>query len=267
MSNATENQKTYFKREQRFSVEDLKQLQVVIMRAGEGETKEYSADLVDISRRGLKFHVPICVGFAEEVEIRIETMQLEVIYEGQCTARHIRSISDNCWEVGCSLDPHLPEEVIDFVVGVSGKERRANPRIPISHNAELKRQGQVHGADVELKNISLGGFCLAVKEEHEVGERVKLQVVDPDSKEHTIAARIRWQNETDDGYLVGCSFVESNSHLVLLSCLHETQSEEGLNWYVIAAAMFAMFLPPVVSLFVSSDGQAEQNRYRSAEVV
>jgi hypothetical protein len=258
-ANASEKNKKYVKREQRFSVEDLKQLQVVIRRIGEDDGKEFFADLVDISRRGLKIQVPICIGFAEELHVLIKSIKNEVEYEGICIARHMRSVSDGIWEVGCSLEPELSDEVINFVVGVSGKERRGSPRISLTQAAELKRQGQVDGVQVTIRNISLGGYCLHIPEEHDVGEKVKLQLEDPDGNEHSIAGRIRWQNKVEDGYLIGCSFVDSNSHLVLLSCLHKTRFEESMNWWVIAAALFAMFLPPAVSLMMSTDGQARQS--------
>ena len=249
-------EKKITKREQRFRVEDLKQLEVIVAPVSDS-SKAYFADLVDLSRQGLKIRVPICVPFGEEVRILLEAGGH--VYNGIGTSRHVRSVSRGEWEVGCSLDPILDQEIMGFIVAETGKERRQHNRTLVNHKVSLQTEGNMDRLSAKVVNFSVGGFCLLVENKHEIDQRVKV-MLDGNGNSEVVAAQVRWQNETDDGYLIGCNFVEANSHVALLNCVHKTKTVKRLSWIVIAAVVMAICVPALSFLFSPKNASAAKSQ-------
>ncbi len=267
-----EPERDFIRREERFCVADLEDIQVVVRRLDVEDSKEFYADLIDFSRKGVKLKMTFCVQFEENLMIRFEFANSDLTYEGVACVRHMRSDVDQTWQVGCSIEPLVPEDVINYLANASGKERRRHPRKAVALEGAVLRQGNLDGSTAELQNFSDGGFCIHVPRSYEIGERIKLKLQNIDGYPETIAARIRWQSETDGGYRIGCSFADSEGFEQLLVCVPETVLPEGLSrqdqvkWYVVAATMLALFLPPLVSLYLQNGSSLVQGALAESHV-
>ncbi len=248
------NQKLYLEREHRFSVVDLKNISVSVQRSEENGGEECSADLLDFSRKGVKLLLPISVRFEETVKLDFKFQNSEITYSGLAQIRHIRSDENQGWQVGCSVQPSIADEVISFLASSSGKERRRHPRIPVSGQGTLQRQGETEATKVKLQNISEGGFCLSVPNHHNVGERVKLEILNWEDELQVIDSEIRWQVSTLLGYFVGCSFTEVDGFEKIANCVVETRPRSSsINRFVMALAIVTMLLPSMVYLMTYSN--------------
>ena len=237
-------------REKRFEVGVSKDFDVVVSR-GESDETLYFADLMDFSRSGLKFCLPFNARFDEMLRIRLTFKNSELQYFGLGRVRHIRNTETNRWVVGCSIDPNLPDDLINHLAEVTHQERRKNPRVEVYANGFLSRQGKLEETPADLQNISKGGFCLFVDEAPETGSQVNFTIENRYGFQEQIDARIRWQKAHEAGFLVGLSFVDDESYERLVSCLdmptarNEIDFSDIVDWKIVVCALIAMLMPSV----------------------
>lgn len=266
----------FFQREKRFEVESSKDFDVIVSR-GESDENLYFADLLDFSRSGLKFRLPFSAKFDEMLRIRLTFRNSELGYHGKGRVRHIRNTDVNRWVVGCSLAPHLPDEVIHFLAAATRQERRRSPRLEVQGTGFLSRQGRMEETPAAIQNLSEGGFCLIVLEEQEIGSQVNFTILNRFGFQEQIDARIRWQKQHEEGYLVGLTFASRESYEKLVDCLDLPNKNGGLDadlldWKVVTCAMIAMLLPSVsyvllgASFGSSSDDVSQSVKPQAVEV-
>lgn len=254
-----EKKTDFIKREQRFSLEDLHGVNVVVRRA-DGDTEEVHAKLMDFSRNGIKLRMPVNVQFEEILLVRIEFDNSSLSYLGEASVRHMRSDDGNkTFQVGCRVEPAIPDCVVEYLAENSGKERRANQRTAVQVDAILIRQGNVEESVARILNYSEGGFAAWVPSENTVNEGIRLKIMNPHGDSQTVSGRILWQEPAKEGgYRVGCRFTEAKSFEKLLTCVpvplyQRIAIEDKVKWYVIAAALLALLLPPAALLLFQSD--------------
>jgi hypothetical protein len=65
-------------------------------------------------------------------------------------------------------------------------------------------------------DLSPGGFCLLSQDPGDPGERVLLEREGEDAPQTLVTAKVRWQASTDEGYVVGCEFLDKDGYAALL---------------------------------------------------
>ena len=250
----------YVARAPRFKVTDPSNAVVTITRTEEGDDQALQAHLVDISQHGTKLRVPVNLRFEEALQLNIEVLGTDLEYQGVASVRHIRAIDDESWLVGCAIAPALADETFSYLATAAGKERRRFRRLPIAAEATIRRQTEADGIAASLHNLSSGGFCFSSKVFYETGELVQLAIDDIEGEPRLIEARICWQIESPEGYIAGCQFSSRNSYAEVCACLTEQPSlarngrhEEPTSKLVLAAAILAMFLPPMMTLLMQTN--------------
>lgn len=251
-----ESESNYVPRAPRFEVSDGSDVVVSVTRTGADEDANIAAELVDISQHGAKLRVPINMQFEESLQLEIDVLGTDLNYHGVASVRHIRSLNDENWIVGCAIAPPLSDETFSYLATAAGKERRRFRRLPIAAEATIRRQAQSEGCEATLHNLSSGGFCCSSPMYYEVGELVQLTIVDTDGEPRTIEARICWQVDGPDGSIVGCQFSSQDSYAELCACLSEqpiqepstTREAEPTSRLVLTAAVLAIFAPPLMTL-------------------
>ncbi|MGI9429226.1 MAG: PilZ domain-containing protein [Bythopirellula sp.] len=250
----------YVPRAPRFTVTDTNSAQLTITRTEESDKPVLQAELLDISQHGAKLRVPVNLRFEESLQLQIEVRNSTIGYTGVASVRHIRSLDDERWVVGCAIAPPLSDEAFSFLATTAGKERRRFRRLEISANAIVRRQAQPEGAAATLHNLSSGGFCFSSNELYEVGEMVQISVKDPKGKQRIVEARICWHVDSDDGSIAGCKFTSRNSYADVCACLTEQPAlsqphygEEPTSKLVLTTAVLAMFVPPMMTLMMQAN--------------
>ena len=247
------NNNSFVNREKRFEVTDKRSFDTLVSRAG-AEDSLFYGELIDFSRNGMKLNVPFFARFDEILKVRFTFKSTDLAYAGNLRVRHLRNVDENSWQVGCSCDPPLPEEVISYFAAQNHQERRNNNRQDVKGIGFVRRQGSVETCDAEILNISEGGFCLSVSESYEVGERIDFTVFNSEGNQEAVEGRVRWQQENDNVYQIGCSFAASESYPNLMTCLSPAEDEmhesESFPTHLLAAAMLAMILPSIMYFFL-----------------
>ena len=255
------NDEKFTPRAPRFQVSDSEQIDVQIMRTEKGSVEAIEASLIDVSQHGVKLRVPVNLRFEEALQLQIEVNKAGIEYHGIASVRHIRTVDDQHWVIGCAVAPPLSDETFSYLATTAGKERRRFRRLNIAAEATVRRQGQTEGIPAVLHNLSSGGFCFSSSDQYENGERVKLTLEDNDGKVRTIEAKVCWQVDSPDGGIAGCQFSSSESYAELCACLTEQPvaspkkrtAEEPTSKLVLAAAVLAMFVPPMMTLMLQAN--------------
>ena len=255
----------YIPRAPRFEVTSSGEATVTITRTDESEQPVLTANLVDVSQHGVKLRVPVNLRFEESLQLKIEVDGTDLEYHGVASVRHIRSVMDESgeeqWVVGCAIAPALTDEAFAHLATTAGKERRQFRRLPIAAEAMVRRQTQSEGTAITLHNLSSGGVCFSSEVRFEIGERVQLTVDGNDGKPRVIETRICWQVDSPDGSIAGCQFSSRSSYAELCACLTEQPTTEVkllpfgevTSKLVLAAAVLAMFVPPMMTLMFEAN--------------
>lgn len=254
-----EQENGFVPRAPRFKVAETSAMTVSIKRTEESNQEPLAAELIDVSQHGAKIRVPVNLRFEEALQLNIDVADSEIEYHGIASVRHIRATEDEHWVVGCAVAPPLSDETFSFLATTAGKERRRFRRLNIAAEATVRRQAQSDGVAASLHNLSSGGFCFSSSDQYEVGEPVQLTLEGNDGDPRLIEARICWQIESPDGCIAGCQFTSSESYAEVCACLTEqpvlasqSKREEPTSKLVLTAAVLAMFLPPMMTLFMQA---------------
>lgn len=252
--------KNYVPRSPRFTVADPSGVGVTITRTEQSDHQPLQAELLDVSQHGAKLRVPVNLRFEEAVQLKIEVANSDLGYSGVASVRHIRSLDEESWIIGCAIAPPLSDEAFSYLATTAGKERRRFRRLSISADAIVRRQAQVVGIEATLHNLSSGGICFSSSEHYEIGEMVKIAVDDPEGNQRIVDARICWHVDSDDGSIAGCKFASKSSYAELCACLTEQPAVasyahpggEPTSKLVLTTAVLAMFVPPMMTLMMQA---------------
>lgn len=213
-------------REPRYHLRDPQVANVVLERADGASPTNVSAELRDISRSGAKLFVPICLPFEEVIVIRIEIPVLDLQLDVAATVRWVRPTDGAAWSVGCVFNHPLSDPVVGKLASGICMERRLSPRRDISLQATVHWELQLDDTSVTLQNLSTGGFCMHSPVAGEVGQRLLMHFETGDGTEPAVQAQIQWRSKHDNGYVVGCSFLNGQSYTSLRDAVTANESRQ-----------------------------------------
>ena len=261
------DQKDFTNREKRFEVNEMVGFDAVGCRAGNDES-QFHADVVDFSRRGIKLNLPFCARFNEVLILGLVFEGSEELdYTGKCRVRHMRNLNEQLWQVGCSLDPPLPQETIEHLAKSTDQERRQFARLSLAGDGIVRRQATSEFCDAHATNMSRGGFCLLVDTEFEIGEMIDFVACCEAGVEHRIAAKVRWVEQKGEQLFAGCSFIDPDSYNSLTACFDVTdnsslasQLSDVVGWKTVAAAFIALLLPSISCFLLGSSANENEKQ-------
>ena len=199
----------------RFQIGSDQAIEAVIERAAAGGVESIEAEVVDISCGGAKMRLPQPVSLDGAVTMNIKAGKLP---------RTISVAADVCWTrlagadqrwVGLSFKPAIPEAVLTDWAQAGCLDRRQHLREEIVSRWTAQWELDSSRVPVRLLDLSTSGLCLLSQQEGTPGECVLLQPDPPDGHEVLVKAKAQWQIETDDGYVIGCEFVNKHGHATL----------------------------------------------------
>ena len=106
-------------------------------------------------------------------------------------------------------------------------ECREQPREPISLRATAQWELQSETASVWLLDYSRGGFRLLSQTERKPGERTLLQLERDDGQLVEVSGKTLWQVESQDGFVIGCEFLDHRDFSVLGSFADSEPQDNG----------------------------------------
>lgn len=208
-------------REPRYPVHVDEPLDVVV-EAGDNRTETVKATLVDLSCGGAKLRVAERFSLDSKLTFRIESDGLKNSIEVAADICWTRIAVGSEWWLGCSFNPRMPYELIRELAEVGIIERRESERQEITIDVSASYELGAARIPVRITSLSPGGFCLCSPEPVTPGSRVLLrieqdanEVAKEVANEQLISAKSRWMVECEKGFVVGCEFADSSSHVAL----------------------------------------------------
>lgn len=165
-------------------------------------------EVIDLSRGGAKILVNSTVAINSQVHVELKSGEgADAIVSADGHVCWIRP-NRNQWWVGVAFEHDLPESEFTALAQDGFIERRRDKRI--SHDASLTARWELGSEPVPVRliDISAGGLQIASPVPSEVGSRVLFETTENDGS--PIVAKIRWQNECDEGFLIGCAFANKD---------------------------------------------------------
>lgn len=199
----------------RYPTRDDRAVEVFIRKQSSPSADAVVGELLDFSRRGVRLIVAAPFEAEEIVKLRIKwaapATDLSISARVCWTAQQ----ADDSWLLGCQFVSELPFNIVPRLAAAGYLERRTEVRYDVNFPAAVRCQGAAWDADVEVQNISDGGFRIRAPQAIQPGEEFIL-LLNCDGSRLEILARAQWRAEADGAYLIGCSF-PSPEGLALLS--------------------------------------------------
>lgn len=88
------------------------ELRVEVQRSGRQASSPVEAELLDISRSGIRFRVPLALTVEESITVRLHTEDLAVDLTLPCTVQWRRPEDDGVWSIGCESASQVDWETL-----------------------------------------------------------------------------------------------------------------------------------------------------------
>lgn len=194
----------------RFQLQNDSQIPVSVEWMAGDKACQCDARIVDLSAGGARLRLAAAVELNDTFEVRLHVKELSIDF---------RCAVDVCWVrphenesvLGCAFDGELPEHILRKLACHGFINRRSDKRFRIELSAEVQEELGAHQwSEATIDNYSSGGFRLSSQRRVTIGQRVLLRVKDVDQQPVTIPGRALWQVDSDEGFSIGCSFLNGD---------------------------------------------------------
>ena len=216
--------------EGRFAVEGLATRVTVTALDGPQEGLGLPGQLADMSLHGVKVEIHGRLAVGTRVRICIEIPSVETVIEREAVVRRHHPRDAMAWWIGCQLDEPFKQELIDFLATAGVVNRRRDSRLQIGKLARARWELSDEVVDVELRNLSRGGFCLVFARKPAVVRERLLLLLRLDTEEVTVAARVMWGRPMGDQFAVGCAFGTHEGFVQTRDFSEIRSSRMGTHW-------------------------------------
>lgn len=207
----TEKSAIIDRREPRYQVTRARAVRVVIERAAGITQETLEAELSDLSPSGAKLRLesPAKVQFQEAILLRLESQEIGLNLTIHAKVCWIRGSAADCWTLGCTFSPSLPEHCIQELFNKGLLERRRNTRRSVRGQAVARWELDAAATNVGLLDISTGGFSVLSAKPAKPGSRMSLRPEKWRASEPEVTERVQWLLRVEGGFVIGCEFCDS----------------------------------------------------------
>jgi hypothetical protein len=205
-------------REVRYQVADAKAIDVRVETSPAGKCAKLKTELIDMSQGGVRLRskTPLVAGDLLTITVSFKGLNgvsKPLIIGGQvCWTTPARN--GRCY-VGCSIEPAIPQVLLDHLAASRILERRFDERQETSITLPAQWECDPTEVSASILNISDGGMCLLISQMRNVGDRIRLTIFDENDKPAYVHTTVCWQIDTDDGHVLGCDFDDRAAYLRL----------------------------------------------------
>ena len=194
-----------------------------------GDLQILQATLLELCTWNATLRVRQTFKLDQQTNLRIYAPELKApidVASENCSTHHD---NHNNQLLICSFEPQIPESILENLGQKSLVDRRTHERVSTELNVAASCEMGNARIPIHLINFSEGGFCLKSSVPLKPHSRILLRmqsIMGQEAKEDHIIAKSRWQVESGGHHIVGCEFLDPDSHQ-LLKQLHETIQDSG----------------------------------------
>jgi hypothetical protein len=214
-------------REERYRLSDLTAVSVEVETESGGDSAKFGVELVDISQGGVRLR-------SESLVPKGTSLTMTLAPKG--FPKSLSARAKVCWTtlapkgshwLGCSIEPRIPQSLLDHLAANGILERRHDSRQELSITASACWELDPTTFDVKILNVSHGGLCLLIAQDGQPGDRIRLTLPGDNQKPTYVLTTVCWQIGREDGYIVGCSFCQQTGYekLMRLANAQDPQAE------------------------------------------
>jgi hypothetical protein len=163
--------------------------------------------LLDLSRSGARFRLPLDVPVANTLRVKIALSDLGMEFYVGASVCWTKPDDSGFWQLGCLLNPAIPAGLFERLSRGGRIDRRDTPRAQRTLNVPVFWELAGQRVEGVLQNYSRGGFCVLVDRPGKPGQRLQVQLEGEQTL--VVVAESEWQLASSEGYFVGCSFSNS----------------------------------------------------------
>jgi hypothetical protein len=200
-------------REPRYRVINSERMTTAAEAMIDNELVHQQVELIDISLHGAKFSIDRSLPKGTIIDLTLQVPELDMNVTISAEVRWSQLRSGGHSHVGCSFITPLSADIYVDLATVGLLDRRLEPRRQISLDASVQEELAGKEADrATILDYSSGGMRVRCQNSKRLGERLLIELRDPEGNLTTIPAKTIWQREFDDGFHVGCCFLNNDGY-------------------------------------------------------
>jgi len=193
-------------REERYRLTNSTAVRVEIETDSGGESTNLDVELVDISQGGARLRSKTPVAEKVSLTMTIVPKGFSKSLSARAQVRWTTLAPKGCYWLGCSIEPRIPQALLDHLAANGILERRHESRREVSLVLPACWELDPAKFEVSILNISRGGLCLLISQDGSPGDRIRLTLPGDNQRPTYVLTTVCWQVHTDYGFVVGCSF-------------------------------------------------------------
>jgi len=190
----------------------------------DGETVSTSGMLQDLSNKGIRLVLQKPIPLRKTIEFKICAVGMEFDCNVAAEVCWMRARGPDQWLLGCSFTSEFSDNALDQLAVSGYVNRRKDPRCPVSIAALARQELMTEAIGVRLEDYSRGGCRVFSPIPMSVGERVMVILAGTNDATYSLAARALWQLKVQDGFFVGCCFLDNSSFGQLAQVVRQQDS-------------------------------------------
>jgi hypothetical protein len=206
---------SFVARETRYKIVFRDAVAAQVVADADGAAIRLNAELIDISTGGVRLcsDAPLADGAG---------LMISVITGDKSNPITVRA--EVCWTTlaskgrfysGCSIEPPIPQRLLDDLAATGILERRQEVRQETSVTLPARWELDNTPCEAAVLNISSGGLSLLMPQRGKVGQRLCLTAADENGQPTRVYVKARWQVNTKEGSVVGCEINDRATYLRL----------------------------------------------------
>jgi hypothetical protein len=199
-------------REERYRLADTTGVSVEIGTDSDAKRTKNNVELVDISKGGVRLRSESPLNEKDE-------LTLTIVPEG--FPKSLSVCAQVCWTTpapkglfysGCSIEPKIPQALLDHLSAKGILERRHDTRQGVSLVLPACWELNPKRFEVSVLNVSHGGICLSISQDGKPGDRIRLTLPGDPERPTYLLLTVCWEVSTAEGYVVGCKFCQPSGY-------------------------------------------------------
>ena len=204
--------------EMRLPIHGQQRATVRIERLGKAADDIVEGELIDLSLDGTTLRVSSSIDVYESVRIEIRVSDPPLKLDAKAVVRSAKRDDDDdtTYVLDCDFCPPISQDFLHELAVRQFIDRKLNPRQSVAEDASVTWPSGKRSANVQVRDISQGGFCIICEDSAQISQGMSLQLATRRRPDLPIDANVRWQLKTDWFHLVGCALNSEDDYPVLV---------------------------------------------------
>ena len=166
-----------------------------------------SGTVIDLSNSGMRLLCSEQCRVGQSICVTMDTDLPTTMFHGE--VRYVEPWVGGQTILGCSLTESIGDAVLHKLADEGFLNRRSDPRIEVTHSAQMFWPLHPDRVDIELRDYSNGGLMIHTDVAIPDDKRLRVCISGDDDNDLCVETKLQWKRVSGNGCLAGLAFVHN----------------------------------------------------------